>query len=147
MAGVAAWQNRILQGAWLVRGDGWRDTAQKVHYRLQCNFLDPLLDHTTIAIEKPQVYTQSKLKGDPNDLITLALMAGATCAVLGKKTQVAEYLPRQWKGQVPKEIMANRIAGKLSQTEHGVIEMPRAKSYRHNVWDAVGIGLHHLKRI
>jgi hypothetical protein len=146
MAGVAAWSNQTLKGAWLVRGRGWRDTAFEVYKHLQCNFLDPVLAELEIAIERPQIYVQARLKGNPNDLVTLALMAGATCAILGRQTQVTEYLPREWKGQVPKETMTERIQSKLSVAEAKTIDLP-AKSYQHNVWDAAGIGLHHLRRL
>ena len=40
----------------------------------------------------------------------------------------------------------NYIEEKLSKAERQRVELPRAKSYQHNIWDAIGIGLHFLKR-
>jgi hypothetical protein len=42
--------------------------------------------------------------------------------------------------------MTERIQSKLSVAEAKTIDLP-AKSYQHNVWDAAGIGLHHLRRL
>ena len=142
LAGVALWDDNELTCAWLTRGEDWRDTAlnvsREVHQRI------PRLDDVDVAIERPQVYVQSKQKGDPNDLITIALMAGGA-ASLTATGLVTVYLPREWKQSVPKEIMVRRIQARLTSEERARVELP-APSLAHNVWDAVGIGLHQLKR-
>jgi hypothetical protein len=96
------------------------------------------------VIECPQVYVHSRAKGDPNDLIRLALMAGVIVGAIGQKN-VVEYRPAEWKGQVPKDVMTERIKRSLNKGEQSRVVLPRAMSLAHNVWDAVGIGLHHLR--
>lgn len=140
-AGVAIYEDNELSRAFLASGSGWQDTAQTAWelildgYPFGLRGLNPEL-----AIEIPQVY--EKRKTDPNDLISLALMAGAFA---GRAVEVTTYLPRIWKGQVPKHIMTRRIKKKLSPEEMTRVELPSARSLQHNVWDAVGIGQYHLR--
>ena len=104
-----------------------------------------------LAIELPQVYRSShqavdKHKVNPNDLIDLAAVVGAVTASFRRPTRV--YLPAEWKGQVPKEIVHERARARLSADELAVIERgaPRA-SLAHNMWDAVSIFLKHSGRM
>jgi len=100
---------------------------------------------TLVLIEKPLIYALDS-KGDPNNLITLAIRAGE----LGgwAKTQgipVRYVYPRTWKGTVPKAIGNKRTLAKLSDREKERLpEM--AKSNAHNMLDAVGIGLWWLEK-
>lgn len=55
-----------------------------------------------IVIEIPQVYSDSKQDGDPNDLIKLAVLAGNLQALI-PAYKVLEVQPAAWKGQVPKK--------------------------------------------
>jgi hypothetical protein len=140
-AGVAQWKDARLQTAYLVRvtsDESWLWLANKV---AQSCFHLPV---SAIVLERPQVYVRSRAKGDPNDLITLALAAGAIAGQFN--VQVIEYRPAEWKGQVPKEIMIDRIRETLDADERAAVELPNARSLAHNVWDAVGIGLHHFRR-
>lgn len=141
-AGIALWEGGELCGAFLARGQRWLDTAQVAVIQLAAHLPD-LSMVQEIATEIPQVYTQHKLKGDPNDLITLAMNVGAFVAAFG--AEVTEYRPHEWKKQVPKEILTKRTQARLSIEELSRIDKA-PKSLMHNVYDAVGIGLHHLKR-
>lgn len=136
VAGVAYFVNAKLAHACPVVGEDWRDTAERIRDCLAASSV------AEWAIELPQVYTQSKWKGDPNDLIQLALVVGA----LAYDTQATLYRPSEWKKQVPKEIMGKRILERLSLTEREAIRECPAR-HKHNVLDAIGIGLHHLKRL
>lgn len=99
------------------------------------------------VIELPQVYRGSLQKGDPNDLVALGAVVGSILALCETDRPRVLYKPREWKGQVPKDIMVKRIISKLSDDEKARAVLPRAKSLSHNVWDAVGIGLFYLKRL
>ena len=107
-----------------------------------------------LVVEVPQVYDQQRWGGDPKDLVDLAWIGGAFArevAVKHMRTRacggsVLRPRPAQWKGQVNKDVMIERIKGRLSETEMNRVELPN-KSVQHNVWDAVGIGLWELKRI
>lgn len=103
--------------------------------------MGPGLDRT--AIERPEVYTEKRLqKGDPNNLITLAIMVGVyICKSVTK--DIYTPLPKTWKGQVPKEIHNRRVLSALTPFEKdiyavGVVNV--APSERNNVIDAIGLG-------
>lgn len=137
--GVAFFKDDILWRAWLC------PTAD-------LHMLTNLRSHV-IVIEKPQIYP--KQKGDPNDLIDLAIIAGRiaeSCRpFVGEDgptiPHVVYYKPAVWKGQTPKEIHHERIKKHLErQGVLSCVEIPRAKSLAHNVWDAVGLGLYHLTK-
>lgn len=94
------------------------------------------------VIEYPQAYEPGQQKGDQNDLIRVALVAGAVAGVAWDRAQcTAELiLPRVWKGTVKKEAMTERIENRLEIDEKFKIE-PVAQNLRHNVIDGVGIAL------
>lgn len=100
------------------------------------------------VIEKPQVYVRGK--GDPNDLITLAILVGQYKERLEKAhVPVTLVIPHTWKGNVPKSIHNDRVLGKLTVLERALYTqsvLSLAVSKRHNVIDAIGLGLWLLKR-
>ncbi|TQF13721.1 hypothetical protein FJV41_22360 [Myxococcus llanfairpwllgwyngyllgogerychwyrndrobwllllantysiliogogogochensis] len=117
------------------------------------SFLEPLRAaggtlSITVASECPQVYTAGKSKGDPNDLIELAGVVGRVAGALGA-TSERSYLPREWKGTLDGDVMVERIKARLGERphEHLRVQLPRASEKHHNVWDAIGIGLHVVGRL
>lgn len=95
-----------------------------------------------LVIELPQAYGLRGGKGeDKNDLIALAFEAGRVAGLLRPKA-LHVTSPSNWKAQVPKEIVHNRCRRVLSPYEQWLLE-----GRDHNVWDAVALGLWHLKRI
>jgi hypothetical protein len=99
-----------------------------------------VLNPEDVAIEVPQVYPDDPVP--PNDLITLAMVAGVVLGHLSP-LRATRYLPREWKGQVPKKVQHERLRAHLKSAELGRLDLP-APSLQHNVWDAIGIGMHHL---
>lgn len=106
---------------------------------------------TEVVCELPQIYTASTSKKNDTALIPIFLLTGfLMCCADG--TPVSDFKtvqPRQWKGQQPKEVTRHRVLQRLSQAEKealdlGLIRVP--KSLQHNVFDAVGIGLHSVGR-
>jgi len=94
-----------------------------------------------LVCEWPQIYTSGKGKGDPNDLIPLAVICGMLAAQY-PSASVYTYAPREWKGQVPKRVMVTRVLGRLSDEELALLT-----TSDHNAIDAIGIGLWHLGRL
>ena len=89
--------------------------------------------------EVPQVYRAGASKGDPDDLIQLAGVVGLFTGII----EADEYLgvkPREWKGQVPKDVHHARLIKTLSAEDLEKINAAAPPSLRHNVLDAVGIG-------
>lgn len=100
-----------------------------------------------LVAERPQIYQVGK--GDPNDLIPLAILDGAVWQATEARG-VMYPLPREWKGQVPKDVMNKRTLDKLSEKEYSVVKenlsrMP--KSLHHNAIDAIGLGQWAIGRI
>ena len=146
VAGVAIFEDNELSRAFLVQGGNWYLTAQEVWRQILDGYpfgirgLNPEL-----AVEIPQIYNTRKI--DVNDLITLSLMAGAFVGQIAERVvSIRTYLPSQWKGQVPKSVMTKRTKNKLSPEERARVELPSARGLQHNVWDSIGIGLHHLRK-
>lgn len=144
--GVACWKDAGLASAALVRKGkaDWLSLAHRTAAWVQVVYKSV----DVVVIEKPQVYRQHLLKGDPNDLISLAIVVGAIAnafKLAWPDVQVVIIHPREWKGQLPKKVSTERSRGILSDDELDCVQLP-AKSLQHNVWDAVGIGLHYVGR-
>ncbi len=102
---------------------------------------------SSCVYEKPRVYPMGKSASRPNDIVQLAITAGRLTAHWARD-RLYEYAPHEWKGQVPDDILERRILGKLLTEELACLEsLNLPKSRRHNVTDAIGIGLFHLKRM
>lgn len=104
----------------------------------------------TLIIEHMVVYPLPRMKGDPNDLLELAVLEGCFLA-LPTPSQGTHLLPaKTWKGQVPKNIIQERVEAALGRHEREVLGGALVGvngSVRHNVYDAVGIGLYSLGRL
>lgn len=95
-------------------------------------------------IEHPRIYPGSaQQKGDLNDLLDVAGVGAAVSVHFMKPVTV---FPSDWKGNVPKDMMTERIRRALTDEERARIEKCPA-SLMHNVLDAIGIGLWKLGRI
>lgn len=127
-----------------VEGNGYvvaRDMAMEFEYFVYAN---------TVCIEKPRVYPQVRQrKGDQNDLIDLAMVAGAIAGSVAKGSKLITYYPHEWKGNMPKEKMTKHILSLLSPAERALVDKEQEKcgALIHNVIDAVGIGLFRLGRL
>ncbi len=132
------------------RGEIWLEMAKAVKETLErCN-PEGYRAHIRLVSEIPIVRQRGSGKGDPNDLIDLAGVVGAICGALGSSNHFlldVEWtpIPEQWKGQLPKEVSKQRVDAALSPEEFSRVEWP-AEKLKHNVYDAIHLGLTHLKR-
>jgi hypothetical protein len=90
-----------------------------------------------VVIERPQVYVKREV--DLNDLVTLGIFVGRLTEFYSG-CDVEHVLPREWKGQMPKDISWARSQSKLSADEMRIVPV-LAKTTVHNMRDAIGIGL------
>jgi hypothetical protein len=111
--------------------------AQSLFYRMTVD---------CAVIEVPQIYPMRSWKGDPNDLIDVALTSGQIAGILSLNKK--EFVrPHAWKGNRPKDIDNNYTLSKLDERELVILNQCEViKSKRHNVIDAIGIGLWKLNR-
>jgi hypothetical protein len=99
-----------------------------------------------LVFERPQIYRAGRSKGDPNDLIPLAIIAGAVSGILG--CRVCAPTPREWTGGIEKDEEGDpwasprgqRVRRRLSDAEFATI------TPSHDAIDAVGLGLWRLGR-
>lgn len=101
-----------------------------------------------VVIERPHT---GKTKAPLKDVITLALRAGEWGGrVESQLNIIPRYIePATWKGSVPKEISQARTWAKLTPDERIILAAAGEKmapSKRHNMIDAVGIGLFVVER-
>lgn len=104
-----------------------------------------------LVYEMMQVREKGAGRKNTSDLLPLVGVLGATAALLRAKETV-EYLPKNWKGDIPKPIHQARVleSGVLDAQEGGVLQAAfnkTAKNLQHNIVDAVSIGLFHTGRI
>lgn len=92
-----------------------------------------------VIIEKPQIYSKGKAR--PNDILDLALMAGALGACGMPCTFVT---PARWKGQVKKHIHNARILEKLPNLHEALAGL--AKGKHEHIIDAAGLALWSIER-
>lgn len=146
--GVATFVDGRVERAWYSRNlelnergpKAWREMAYAVHKDLKDR---GLLDVHACAIEYPQIYKQAHQLGDQDDIIQVACTAGAVATLVAAHKWIG-FLPRQWKGQVPKAVHNMRVLCSLDEEEKKHME-PIGAGLRHNVIDAIGIGLHVLR--
>lgn len=110
-----------------------------------------------LIIEKPQVYGSGRVR--PNDLITLALIAGAWGEAfrrLGPTSLEPEFIcPREWKEQTPKDVSNARTFAAMTPSERGQFldagwsspaDKKRGARKSDDVLDAIGINLWATRR-
>lgn len=108
--------------------------------------LDRVIVVDRVVIEKPAWYGSDN-KVDVNDLIELAVFVGEVKRKFHPQP-VDTVLPVTWKGTVPKKIHNQRVLNALTTEERELLpKRPRAGDHDHNMLDAVGLGLWHLRRL
>jgi hypothetical protein len=93
-----------------------------------------------VVIEKPMIYPNAKAR--PNDIITLALVAGRYRERFSEAKRVEYVLPREWKGTIDGDVMTKRIEAALVYKDMPAVNAMRkvaTGSVQHNAIDAVGI--------
>ena len=142
-SGLAVWRDEDLVSGELAGGpsDG---PLREAHDRVVARVRELAGDHPPelVVVELPQVYGQRRT--DAGDLVDLAVLVGRIEEVL-RGSRVIEVRPAAWKGQTPKDVVGRRVEGALSSMEWGRLA-PCPASRRHNLLDAIGIGLWRLGR-
>ena len=135
--GWASLEEGRLMRCGLVRES--KDTP--LYVALGARFDDRDLAGVEVVIERPQIYKQAQWKGDPNDLIDLAMVAGVL-GYLCRRGAVACVRPHAWKGSAKKTAVHAWIRKRLDAEELAIVDaVDVPPSLRHNVLDAIGIGL------
>ena len=132
--GWALWEDNELSMCGLARGKNWLETVQAL----------PKFTVERLTIEDQQIYRRSPINA--HSLLAVARVVGATVAYY----QFPKFVlvpPATWKGQLPKDVCNRRTLSKLTESElHQVEVAPCPVSLKHNLLDAVGIGLWAARR-
>lgn len=141
--GWASWHAKELLIAGLVRPPEVIDLFERARTVVESV---PIVSGVCF-MEHMQVYGQQRQKGDPNDLVDVAFLEGMLSA---RCKSVILFTPREWKGQMPDAIVKKRVEKRLDIQEQSRLEAALRSvpaSLRHNVYAAVGIGLHAYHRL
>ncbi len=98
-------------------------------------------DIKLIIIENQEAYIG---RGSvPNRLLVLAQVTGACISLCTKySSNILCPKPKEWKGQVPKDIHNKRVLEKMGTSEDDLFKgNPIPKPQRHHVIDAIGLAL------
>lgn len=119
--------------------EGWRNLA---------HLLPLALDPDEVVLETMQVYTQAQWKGSPADILELQGACGAI-AMRYPRSKVTGYLPQVWKGGVPADVFARRIAENIATwgwTDRVVLPATCSggRDRSGDLYHGVGVGMHHL---
>ena len=112
------------------------------------------VDPDVVAVEAMRVYARGK--GDPADLVALAAIAGGVLAAFPSAGHLA-LRASEWKGQVPRGIMGQRVLAKLRgerpfppgvTAAWSVVDQwtARSKDRLNDACHAVGLGLFLFER-
>lgn len=105
----------------------------------------PVQGVRSAMIECPEIYRAKFMKGDPNNLITLAVRVGRYQErLIAAGVPCGLVLPKVWKGQLDKLIHHRRVFRDLPEVERAaVVRVAKNpwedKSYSGDVWDAVAL--------
>lgn len=145
--GVARFVDGLLVECACVRkrwGEGpvqWAAMAAAVHDWIGDDDLDELaIELMVFRRNRPEVV---------NDLIELSQVSGGIYALADADNMIA-VPPSDWTHNRPKKVNHRRIRKRLDKDETAALEYGLEGSYKSNhkeVLDAVGIGLHVLKRL
>lgn len=107
-----------------------------------------------IAIEKMTIVTRGSGGWSgipPESLLQVTGSAGAVAhACSGPNTRVwRDELPSRWKGSINKEVMWRRVQRQLTEKEQEIVAFAarlHAPNLRHNIYDAVMLGMYCVGR-
>ncbi len=143
LCGVA-WERDERRAAYVVRSKALSLESRAIDMAAQIADGLPMRQGerpTAVAcVEFPRFYGTAKSKGDPNELVDLAGVAGVVLGALAARLRLVPAMPypRTWKGSTPKEIHHERLARDFPHWVEPV-ERSTSKSMQHHVWDACGL--------
>lgn len=97
-----------------------------------------------VICEMPEKFFNSP--ASVQSLLTLSFTAGYLVSAL-HPSWVRKVTPREWKGQRPKAVDNALVQHLLNDQERHILRASRiSETQKHNVVDAIGIGLWYLRR-
>lgn len=143
--GVAVFNKKTkqLEDAVLVHPDKsvtqngeWYDKAYSIYTKV--NTIREKCKVTTIAIERPDHWNVAGFAArESGSIEKLAFLVGLIYSMRDSISDFKVFLPREWKGQLSKDVVRNRLTAaytkeKYSKKEWAILD--------HNILDAIAIG-------
>lgn len=139
--GVGYFDDGILVAAAYLPSTRDKGGRGPLAWRQACAGLANAPAPAVLVMETMQVYARGQDKAD--DLLQLQGIAGVLVGMYPEATPIG-YLPAAWKGQVPSDILANRVEAYLDGKGWGDRVLPCPPRRRGDVMHGVGVGLVHL---
>lgn len=102
-----------------------------------------------VIVEHMEVYQRTSSKqvvGRPDDLLELQGVSGAIVTLA--QQQGYSYLPKHWKGQVPKDVMTNRIRDRLTKAGWSErVEWTGDGKKDCDIAHGIGLGMYHFSHL
>lgn len=136
--GWAYYMHRSLIDAGVVRAKSASEMLWSLQYMRSHRF-----QPTHVVIERPEIYTPTQAKADPNKIAQVMLIAGA-CAMLFPYEHLHMPFPKEWKGQLPKDVVEARLEKKVGEVEWNKIQeilSKQLKGSRDDVADAIALNV------
>lgn len=141
--GAALWADGLLVRAFLSRAKG-----KDLNTLLVSHFRTAEWERVNeVAIEVMRYRAQDG-RSRPNDLLDVQAIGMAVAGRVGDSVRV--YAPHEWKSALPKAVHHVRLIEALSDEERIILDRAvdkAPKAHHKEIYDAVGIGLFHLRRI
>ena len=141
--GLSVWHDGRLRGAVLARNPltrerglvAWHAMSRAAVKALAPFVVGPLEEYAFIG----EQMVARRQQGNYNDLLEVN---GVLAAVGGLFNEAKSYIPETWKGTIDGDVMVRRIPKKLDPYEAVILDAVECPaSLKHNVIDAVGLGL------
>lgn len=165
-SGCALWTGDTLAYAEYVKSRGKEEARPEQRVRAMAEAICACFeDWKELVTERPRIYFDKRI--NPDALLPLAEIGAFLAGRFGRSWMA--YRPHEWKGSLDGLAMTVRIRERLSDEEFSRIVFPQNSCEKcrskvvdvadekiclksrsclaHNVYDAVGIGLHHLGRL
>ncbi len=100
-----------------------------------------------LVIEMPKIYTARLMKGDPNNILTLAVMVGRYIERFGGQGFTTVF-PNEWKGTQDKPIHHPKIFQALGPVEQDIVRLAGAGKGAGplgDMLDAIGLGQYAIR--
>jgi hypothetical protein len=156
-SGLAIFRNGVMQHAEYVKNSDELGRGPTSHMLMAACIVKAVRrilpyppQDTHFLVEFPRIYPGPGAGIDHNDLLDVAGVASATMHAMATSLRLHPancrfVLPFDWKGNIKKKIMTQRILDSLTDAERGVIVSSGEKD--HNTVDAAGLGLWQLGRL
>ena len=135
-------KTKVLEDAVLIRPDKitqhgeWYGKAFSIYTKVYA--IVEKCKVTAITVERPDHWSVAGFEArESGSIEKLAFLVGLFYSMHDEISDFKLFLPREWKGQLPKEVVRNRLAAVYTKDKYSKKEWA---ALDHNIMDSVAIG-------